>query len=93
MSAYARVEDGVAYPAAMLTIGFRDARVDAWDPGKMAARLQAANASLGGSRMPVFLRVDFDAGHGSSPSQMVDETSDLFAFLLWQTGAPDFVLP
>jgi CubicO group peptidase (beta-lactamase class C family) len=28
MSSYARVEDGVAYPAAMLTIGFRDARVD-----------------------------------------------------------------
>jgi prolyl oligopeptidase len=93
MSAYARVEDGVAYPAAMLTIGFRDARVDAWDPGKMAARLQAASTSLGGSGRPVLLRVDFDAGHGSSPSQMVDETTDLFAFLLWQTGAPDFKLP
>jgi len=94
MSSYARVEDGVAYPAAMLTIGYRDARVDAWDPGKMAARLQAANASLGGSGKPVLLRVDFDGGHGASgTAQMVDETTDLFTFLLWRTGAPDFVLP
>jgi prolyl oligopeptidase len=94
MSSYARVEDGVAYPAAMLTIGYRDARVDAWDPGKMAARLQAANASLGGSGKPVLLRVDFDGGHGANgTAQMVDETTDLFTFLLWRTGAPDFVLP
>jgi hypothetical protein len=32
----------------------------AWQPGKMAARLQAATAS----DKPVLLRVDFDAGHG-----------------------------
>lgn len=93
MSSYARVVDGVAYPAAMLTIGFRDARVDAWDPGKMAARLQAANASFGGSGKPILLRVDFDGGHGTNAAQGADETTDLFAFLLWQTGAPDFVLP
>jgi hypothetical protein len=24
---------------------------------------------------------------------MADETTDLFAFLLWRTGAADFVLP
>ncbi len=97
MSSYARVEDGVAYPAALLTIGFRDARVDAWDPGKMAARLQAARASsvgsIGGAGKPVLLRVDFEGGHGTGVAQVVDETTDLFAFLLWQTGAPDFVLP
>ncbi len=94
MSSYARVEDGVAYPAVLLTIGFRDARVDAWDPGKMAARLQAASQWPGGSRKPVLLRVNFDAGHGTGgTAQMVDETTDLFSFLLWQTGAPDFALP
>jgi len=93
MSSYARVEDGVAYPAALFTIGFRDARVDAWDPGKMAARLQAARASIGGSSKPILLRVDFEGGHGTGAAQVVDETTDLFAFLLWQTGAPDFVLP
>jgi prolyl oligopeptidase len=93
MSSYARVADGVAYPAALLTIGFRDARVDPWDPGKMAARLQAASLSPGGSGKPVLLRVDFDGGHGTSAAQVADGTTDLFAFLLWQTGAPDFVLP
>jgi prolyl oligopeptidase len=93
MSSYARVADGVPYPAALLTIGFRDARVDPWDPGKMAARLQAASLSPGGSGKPVLLRVDFDGGHGTSAAQVADGTTDLFAFLLWQTGAPDFVLP
>ncbi len=50
--------------------------------------------SSGGSGKPVLLRVDFDSGHGTgSSAQMVDETTDLFAFLLWQTGSPDFALP
>jgi len=93
MSSYARVEDDVAYPAALLTIGFRDARVDPWDPGKMAARLQAVSTALGERGKPVLLRVDFDGGHGTSSARMADETTDLFAFLLWRTGAPDFVLP
>jgi len=93
MSSYERVAKGIAYPAAMLTIGFRDARVDAWDPGKMAARLRAASASLGTIGKPVLLRVDFDSGHGTGSSHMADETTDLFAFLLWRTGAADFVLP
>jgi len=93
MSSYARVEDNVTYPAALLTIGFRDARVDPWDPGKMAARLQAVSVALGNRGSPVLLRVDFDGGHGASSARMADETTDLFAFLLWRTGAPDFVLP
>ena len=93
MSSYARAAEGVAYPAALLTIGFRDARVDPWDPGKMAARLQAISASLAEQGNPVLLRVDFDAGHGTSSAHTSDETTDLFAFLLWRTGAPDFALP
>lgn len=93
MSSYARAADGVAYPAALLTIGFRDARVDPWDPGKMAARLQAISASLGERGKPVLLRVNFDGGHGVSSAHTSDETTDLFAFLLWRTGAPDFALP
>ena len=93
MSSYARVEDDVAYPAALLTIGFRDGRVDPWDPGKMAARLQAVSTALDARGNPVLLRVDFDGGHGTRSARMADETTDLFAFLLWRTGAPDFVLP
>ena len=65
MSSYARLQPGVAYPAALLTTGFNDPRVDSWDPGKMAARLQAINAGPGGSGKPVLLRVDFASGHGA----------------------------
>ena len=94
MSSYARVQPGVAYPAALLTTGFNDPRVDAWDPGKMAARLQAINAAPGGSGKPVLLRVDFAGGHGGgTTSQLVEEYADVFAFLLWQTQAPGFRLP
>jgi prolyl oligopeptidase len=43
MSAYHHVKDGAAYPAIMVTTGFNDPLVASWQPGKMAARLQAAN--------------------------------------------------
>jgi prolyl oligopeptidase len=55
--------------------------------------MQAARTSQGGVGKPILLRVDFDGGHGTGAAQIVDETTDLFAFLLWQTGDPDFVLP
>ncbi len=94
MSSYARLRDGMRYPAALFTTGFNDPRVDPWDPGKMAARLQAINAGQDGSGKPVLLRVDFEAGHGGGTlDQLIDETTDVFAFLLWQTGAAGFARP
>ena len=60
VSAYHHVKDGTAYPAVMLTTGYNDARVEPWQPGKMAGRLQVATAS----GKPVLLRVDFESGHG-----------------------------
>jgi prolyl oligopeptidase len=95
MSAYANAADGVAYPAVLFTAGYNDPRVLPWDPGKMAARLQAIAAAPGGSGRPVLLRTDFAGGHGldATLDQIVDETADVLAFLLWQTGAPGFALP
>jgi prolyl oligopeptidase len=88
LSPYHRVQDGVAYPAVIVTTGANDPRVEAWEPGKMAARLQAATAS----GRPVLLRVDFDAGHGigSTRSQAVSEQADVWSFFLWQMGEPGF---
>ena len=88
VSAYHQVKDGVAYPAVIVTTGANDPRVEAWEPAKMAARLQAATAS----GKPVLLRVDFDAGHGigSTKSQAVAELADVYAFFLWQMGDPAF---
>ena len=54
----------------------------------MAARLQAATTS----GKPVLLRVDYDAGHGPGTTRRLreEELADIYAFLLWQFGHPDF---
>jgi prolyl oligopeptidase len=82
------VKDGTAYPATLLTTGINDPRVAPWQPGKMAARLQAANTS----GRPVLLRVDYDAGHGigSTRTQRDELQADQIAFMLWQMGDPEF---
>jgi len=92
MSSYHRVDDGVVYPATLITTGYNDPRVEPWEPGKMAARLQAASASVGARGRPVLLRVDFDAGHGigNTRRQVVDEVTDVYSFVLWQLGDPAF---
>jgi prolyl oligopeptidase len=79
-----QVRDGVRYPAVLLTVGMTDPRVEAWNGGKLAARLQRANRSSN----PILLRVDFDAGHGlgSTRSQIDEERADEFAFVLWRAG-------
>jgi prolyl oligopeptidase len=84
MDALAHVKDGTKYPAVLLTVGMTDPRVEAWQGGKMAARLQKANRS----GKPILLRVDFDAGHGlgSTRSQIDAERADEFAFVLWRAG-------
>jgi prolyl oligopeptidase len=88
MSGYHHVKDGTAYPAVMVTTGWNDPRVVSWEPGKMAARLQAATSS----GKPVLLRVDYDAGHGigSTKTQREEELADEMSFALWQFGVPDF---
>ena len=88
MSAYHQVKEGGAYPAVLLTAGINDPRVDAWQPGKMAGRLQAATTS----GKPVLLRVDFESGHGrgTSRAQRDAELADIYSFLLWQFGEPQF---
>ena len=87
MSAYHHVEDGVEYPAALLTHGFNDPRVNPWMSGKMAARLQAVDKN----NSPALLRVDFDAGHGigSTREQVLAQYADIYSFLFWQLGHPE----
>jgi len=84
MDSYVHVQDGVAYPAVMLTTGLNDPRVVVWQPAKMAARLQAATSS----GKPVLLRVEKNAGHGmgSTQQQRDEEWADIVAFLLSQMG-------
>lgn len=88
IDALGHVRDGTAYPAVLLTTGLNDPRVAPWQPGKMAARLQAATSS----GRPVLLLVDPDAGHGigSTKSQRDRETADWLAFFYWQIGWPAY---
>lgn len=88
MSPLHNVQDGVKYPAVLLTHGLNDRRVDAWMSGKMTARLQAATASS----KPVLLLLDSEAGHGigSKRSQIQDQLASRWAFALWRAGEKDF---
>jgi prolyl oligopeptidase len=78
------VKPGGKYPAVLLTSGMNDPRVAPWQPGKMAAHLQAKSAS----GRPVLFLVDFDAGHGmgSTKAQRDRELADQLAFFYWQMG-------
>jgi prolyl oligopeptidase len=84
MSTYHNIKDGSAYPAVLLVHGLNDPRVNVWESGKAAARLQAASIS----GKPVLLRLDLQAGHGigSTATQRYAEAADSYSFLLWQMG-------
>jgi prolyl oligopeptidase len=88
MSSFHHVQDGVAYPAVLLTHGINDPRVEPWMSAKMCARLQAATAS----DKPVLFRVDYQAGHGigSTKEQYLQTLADQWSFLFWQLGEEDF---
>ena len=92
MSAVHHVEPGTAYPAVLLTTGLNDPRVAPWQPGKMAAALQAATTS---SR-PVLLRVDAAEGHspiGGTADQFRLFMADVIAFMMTETEMPAYRSP
>jgi prolyl oligopeptidase len=87
-SPYHHVSDDTAYPAVLLTAGEHDSRVDAWHAKKMTARLQAATTS----DHPVLLRMEAGGHLAGSLDQMIEESTDLYAFLFAELGV-DFRPP
>jgi prolyl oligopeptidase len=81
-SPYHNVVDGTAYPAVLLTAGQNDTRVDAWHAKKMTARLQQATSS----GRPVLLRLESTGHLAGSLNQVIDQTTDVHAFLFDQLG-------
>jgi prolyl oligopeptidase len=72
------VREGTAYPAALVTAGLHDGRVNAFHARKIAALWQAASVS----GRPVLLSIDRDSGHGSaSRRQLKADVLDRFCFL------------
>ena len=88
MSSYHQLKDGVAYPPVMLVHGVNDIRVDVWQSAKFASRL--AGASTSGKA--VLMRLDFESGHGqgSTRAQLQERTADIYTFMLWNFGVPEF---
>ncbi len=88
MDAYHHIKKGKKYPALLVTTGFNDPRVASYNPAKFAAKMQNEN----GSGNPVFLDVNYDAGHfgGSTQDEFFKEEARNMAFIFWQCGHPDF---
>jgi len=78
------LQDGVEYPATMVTTADHDDRVVPAHSFKFAARLQEAHAG----DAPVLIRIDKDAGHGAGkPTSMVlDEEADFWSFFFYNTN-------
>ncbi len=73
LSPYHNVKDGRICRAVIVTTGANDPRMQAVNPDAVKT-------------CPVILRVDFEGGHGmgSSVSQRLDESADVWSFFLWQ---------
>lgn len=85
-SPYQNVKDGTKYPATLFVTGDADTRVDPLHARKMAARVQAANAS----GKPILLHYDTEGGHsaGLPIAKQIENTADLLAFLVSQVFPP-----
>ncbi|HZU13243.1 MAG TPA: prolyl oligopeptidase family serine peptidase [Chloroflexota bacterium] len=83
-SPYHHVRQGESYPAVLLMAAEFDTRVDPLHARKMAARLQAANAS----EWPILLRIETNAGHGVGKpiTKLVETQTDFWAFVFSQLG-------
>ncbi|MFZ0967134.1 MAG: prolyl oligopeptidase family serine peptidase [Candidatus Acidiferrales bacterium] len=83
-SPYQNVKDGTKYPATLFVTGDGDTRVNPLHARKMAARVQAANAS----DHPILLLYDTKSGHsGGRPlNKEIEENSDIASFLFSQLG-------
>ena len=87
MDAFEHVQAGVKYPAVLCVGDMNDPRVIAWQPGKLAAALQAARTS----GQPVLMQVNHDNGHFTEDKNVTFRNfANVYAFALWQTGYPNF---
>jgi prolyl oligopeptidase len=79
------IRPGTAYPPTIITTGDHDDRVVPGHSFKFAAALQAAQAG----DAPVIIRIDTDAGHGAGKPvhKLIDERTDVIAFLELALGA------
>ncbi len=87
MDTIQHVRRGVQYPPVLITTGLNDPRVSPWEPAKLAAALQAS-----GTARPILLRIEVDAEHGIGSTKSQDDSlyADMWAFVFWRAGLPDW---
>ena len=78
------VEEGVEYPATLITTGDHDDRVVPAHSFKFAAELQEKQAG----NNPVLIRIETNAGHGAGTpvSKTIEQYADIFGFTLYNMG-------
>lgn len=78
------LKPGVSYPATLITTADHDDRVVPAHSFKFAARLQECHQG----DAPVLIRVDVNAGHGAGKptGKIIDETADVWSFVMWHLG-------
>lgn len=83
-SPYHNIKDGVDYPAVIVSTADTDDRVVPGHSFKYTAALQAAQTG----DAPKIIRIETRAGHGSGKptDKLIEEYSDIYAFLAHHTG-------
>lgn len=78
------IKEGVSYPATMITTADHDDRVVPAHSFKFAAKLQESQAGSA----PILIRIDSKAGHGGGKplSKQMEETADIYGFIMYQLG-------
>jgi prolyl oligopeptidase len=76
--------DGVPYPAILITTADHDDRVVPAHSFKYAATLQAANTGTA----PKLIRIDTKAGHGGGKpiTKAIEEQADIYSFIMYNLG-------
>lgn len=82
------VHSGTRYPATLIITGDHDTRVMPMHSFKFAAELQHAQSGAA----PILLYLEASSGHGGGPTlaQAIEQTADIYAFLIRNLGiSPD----
>jgi prolyl oligopeptidase len=81
------IKPGTCYPPTLITTADHDDRVVPAHSFKFAAAMQAAQSCAN----PVLIRIETQAGHGTGKptSKVIEETADMWAFLVKVLGVED----
>ncbi|GAB5381155.1 MAG: prolyl oligopeptidase family serine peptidase [Aliiglaciecola sp.] len=78
------VEEGIEYPATLITTGDHDDRVVPAHSFKFAAELQSKQSG----NNPILIRIETNAGHGAGTptSKTIEQYADIYGFVLHNMG-------